>query len=673
MSEIGTLDKEKLRVVVRIKVVAVAPAGAVAAEAKSKAANWVILDKKLKKERYHCMEELRCNIVVMKGSRPKVLRLSLKCPNEIQTPFFSAASSPGLDAEASQGHRMKHSTPIGSPEEPSTSFTLSSEEKSLSSFGLDTVTPLFSVYERNPLFEGLNRGRHTPTERQNGLVDPITALGSSGERIITLSITPKVQSDHKRVFWIPETHAVDGKPRATKNSKNTLKIKPFVQCNQDILTVVPKLNQSLERDNIFSSSIREAVSLGRTSSIPPPLCSLCQHKAPAFGKPPRQFAYQELEEATDEFSDMNFLAEGGFGLVHRGVLKDGKVVAVKQLKFAGSKGDADFCREMRVLSYAQHQNVVLLIGFCIERKKRVLVYEFICNGSLDIYKHGICSFILFIYLAMQQPCATYNAVLVQLFDLAIILMRWAGNERTPLDWHSRLKIATGTARGLRYLHEDCRVGCIIHRDMRPNNIFLLTHDFEPLVGDFGLVKLHNEWDFCDEERVTGTSGYRAFSFNTGRYLAPEYFNGGKITEKVDVYAFGLVLLELITGRKTSDLQCQMGQHFLSEYFYPLAALEPIHHLAYKHQLLDPCLASYQFHDLPYELQAMGRAASLCLQQDPVLRPPMSKVLRMLEGGDASMPLGLDLNLVGSRSGHMRGLVSSTQIKPRRKHSRRLSH
>ncbi|KAK2969410.1 hypothetical protein RJ640_020353 [Escallonia rubra] len=428
---------DQIEVVVRIKVVSVAPAGAVAAEAKSKAANWVILDKKLKKERNHCMEELRCNIVVMKGSQPNVLRLSLKCPNEIQTPFFSAASSPGLDAEVSQGHRMKHSTPIGSPEEPSTSFTLSSEEKSLSSFGLDTVTPLFFVYEQNPLFEGLNRGRHTPTDRQNGLVDPITALGSSGERIITLSITPKVQSDHKRVFWIPETHAVDGKSRATKNSKNTPKMKPFVQCNQDILTVVPKVNQSHERDHIFSSSIREAVSLGRTSSIPPPLCSLCQHKAPAFGKPPRQFAYQELEEATDEFSDMNFLAEGGFGLVHRGVLKDGQVVAVKQLKFAGSKGDADFCREMRVLSYAQHRNVVLLIGFCIERKKRVLVYEFICNG----------------------------------------------NERTPLDWPSRLKIATGTARGLRYLHEDCRV------------------------GDFGLVKLHNEWDFCDEERVVGTSGY----------------------------------------------------------------------------------------------------------------------------------------------------------------------
>jgi interleukin-1 receptor-associated kinase 1 len=115
---------------------------------------------------------------------------------------------------------------------------------------------------------------------------------------------------------------------------------------------------------------------------------LCQHKAPTFGKPPRQFSYEELEEATEGFSDMNFLAEGGFSNVYRGVLRDGQVVAVKLLKYGGSQADADFCREVRVLSCAQHRNVVLLIGFCIDGKKRVLVYEYICNRSLDFHLHG---------------------------------------------------------------------------------------------------------------------------------------------------------------------------------------------------------------------------------------------------------------------------------------------
>ncbi|GAY69526.1 hypothetical protein CUMW_289140, partial [Citrus unshiu] len=135
------------------------------------------------------------------------------------------------------------------------------------------------------------------------------------------------------------------------------------------------------------------------------------------------------------------LAEGGFGSVHRGVLPDGQAVAVKQHKLASSQGDHEFCSEVEVLSCAQHRNVVMLIGFCIEDRRRLLVYEYICNGSLDSHLYGC--------------------------------------HQEPLEWSARQKIAVGAARGLRYLHEECRVGCIVHRDMRPNNI-LLTHDFEPL-------------------------------------------------------------------------------------------------------------------------------------------------------------------------------------------------
>jgi serine/threonine protein kinase len=118
------------------------------------------------------------------------------------------------------------------------------------------------------------------------------------------------------------------------------------------------------------------------------LCSICQHKAPAFGNPPRWFTFAELQLATGGFSQANFLAEGGFGSVHRGVLPDGQVVAVKQYKLASTQGDKEFCSEVEVLSCAQHRNVVMLIGFCVEDGRRLLVYEYICNGSLDSHLYG---------------------------------------------------------------------------------------------------------------------------------------------------------------------------------------------------------------------------------------------------------------------------------------------
>jgi interleukin-1 receptor-associated kinase 1 len=330
----------------------------------------------------------------MKGSQAKVLRLNLGCSNEVQTPYYSAASSPEKDVGMLLGHRMKHSTPVSSPEEPSTPYSRTGEGSSSSSY--DTEMPLFLVYEQNPLFQGLDKIKYTLKDDQNNYDDQLRAMYSDGERIVPLSTNPisAVSSGQKSVFWIPQNHIVDGKVSKTLNCRNTCKIKSptsrtlldkFVQSDHDALA--GRLIQSHQKE-IVSSGIRHAVSLGRTSSMPPPLCSLCQHKAPTFGKPPRQFSYEELEEATEGFSEMNFLAEGGFSKVYRGVLRDGQVVAVKLLKYGGSQADADFCREVRVLSCALHKNVVLLIGFCIDGKKRVLVYEYICNGSLDFHLHG---------------------------------------------------------------------------------------------------------------------------------------------------------------------------------------------------------------------------------------------------------------------------------------------
>ncbi|GFP99012.1 inactive protein kinase selmodraft_444075 [Phtheirospermum japonicum] len=201
--------------------------------------------------------------------------------------------------------------------------------------------------------------------------------------------------------------------------------------------------------NLFSElytnqnrNVREIISLTKNMPLdPPPLCSVCHHKTPFFGKPPKVFSYCEIEKATSGFLRDNFLADGGHGSVHRGVLSDGQVVAVKQHKLATAQCDQEFCSEVQILSCAQHRNVVMLIGYCVEDGRRLLVYEYICNGSLDSHLYG--------------------------------------RDRDPLDWGVRQKIAVGAARGLRYLHEECRVGCIVHCDMRPNNI-LLTHDFEPL-------------------------------------------------------------------------------------------------------------------------------------------------------------------------------------------------
>ncbi|KAK4348771.1 hypothetical protein RND71_031526 [Anisodus tanguticus] len=566
------------------------------------------------------MEELRCNIVEMKGSKPKVLRLNVGCSEELQTPFFSANSSPVLDSRELQDERMKHSTPVSSPEDQRTSYMRTPLLDSL------TDPDTFLLYEWNALYEGFSRETFSPVHKQSGRDHPANELHSFGERIITLSTIPKSQTHtHKAILWMPQNEIIADNYSAVENCKKITshsitsrnEYQKFMEYNQNLNTQGSKLNRDTDRDYL-NSSIREAVSLGRTSSIPPPLCSFCQCKAPSFGKPPKQFRYEELEEATNGFSDTNFLAEGGFGLVHKGVLMDGLVVAVKQLKFIGSQADADFRREVRVLSCAQHRNVVLLVGYCIHGNRRLLVYEFICNKSLDFHLHG--------------------------------------TKEATLDWSSRLKIAIGTARGLRYLHEDCRVGCIVHRDLRPKNI-LLTHDSEPLVADFGLARLFNEWEVSEDEHLIRTS----------RYLAPEYSSDGKFTEKVDVYAFGLVVLELITGRRTNDLQCYSGQHLLPGSLSPTSGKGP-YLSAFKNQLLDSNLTSSQRENFPYELQAMSHAAFMCLQEDPQLRPPISKVLKILEGGSAI----LDSNSFGSRSGYMQG-VNSNNHPVSNRHSRRLSY
>ncbi|CAI9267551.1 unnamed protein product [Lactuca saligna] len=524
-------DPDKVNM--KIKVVSGTPCGVVAAEAKKFHASWVVLDKKLKHEQKPCMEELQCNVVIMKKSQPKVVRLNF-------------AGSPRKETEKScekQETNKKSSVGVGPIKGPSITPTSSPEiftttEPGTSSFSSsDPGTSPFSAPVKNV-------ESSTKKEKKD-----VTESSSDSE----------TDDDH-----------------ISSSSSSSLRFQPRII---DILTSscssYTDEATSITKDKTFlGGCVREAISLSRSMpSGPPPLCSICLHKAPVVGKPPRWFKYSELEVATGGFSRANFLAEGGFGSVHRGVLPDGQVVAVKQHKLASSQGDQEFCSEVEVLNCAQHRNVVMLIGFCVEDGRRLLVYEYICNRSLDFHLYG----------------------------------RHEGR----LEWGARQKIAVGAARGLRYLHEECRVGCIVHRDVRPNNI-LITHDFEPLVGDFGLARWQPDGDKGEATRVIGTFGY----------LAPEYAESGEVTEKADVYSFGVVLLELVSGRKAVDINRPKGQQCLTEWARPLLENNAVR------KLIDPRLGKcYSEH----EVCCMLEAACLCIKRDPLLRPRMSQVLRMLEG------------------------------------------
>ncbi|XP_068661751.1 serine/threonine-protein kinase PBS1-like [Aristolochia californica] len=283
----------------------------------------------------------------------------------------------------------------------------------------------------------------------------------------------------------------------------------------------------------------------------------------------KDFTYGELRVATEKFSSKNFLSEGGFGFVYKGGLMDGQKIAVKQYKHASLQGEREFKKEVDVLSRARHKNVVMLIGSCSDRNHRLLVYEFVCNGSLD------------------QHLST--------------------NSAQVLSWPARLKIALGAAEGLQYLHSNN----IIHRDMRPNNI-LVTHDYEPMLGDFGLARRQCEGpDHSSDTRVVGTIGY----------LAPEYAETGKVSKKTDVYSFGVVLLELLTGRSTTDKG--IGEESLVGWARPL-----LKERKYP-ELIDPMiLDSCDVH--LHELFWMVRVTEKCLSKDPEKRLKIDKVVYVLK-------------------------------------------
>ncbi|KAG0550443.1 hypothetical protein BDA96_01G338800 [Sorghum bicolor] len=287
----------------------------------------------------------------------------------------------------------------------------------------------------------------------------------------------------------------------------------------------------------------------------------------------RRYTRREMEEATAGLAPANVMGEGGYGVVFRGVLRDGTAVAIKNLHNNRGQAERDFRMEVQTIGRVRHKNLVSLLGYCSEGACRMLVYEYMENSNLDKWLHHDDS------------------------------------EISPLTWDIRMRILLGTAKGLAYLHEGLEPK-IVHRDIKSSNI-LLDRQWNAKVSDFGLAKL-----LCSERsyittRVMGTFGY----------VAPEYAKTGMLNERSDVYSFGVLVMEVITGRTPVDYTRPTDEVDLVEWLKRMVAERRVE------EVLDPRLPE------PPPSKALKRAvlaALRCVDPDGSQRPTMPHVVHMLE-------------------------------------------
>ncbi|KAI8539524.1 hypothetical protein RHMOL_Rhmol09G0189500 [Rhododendron molle] len=299
---------------------------------------------------------------------------------------------------------------------------------------------------------------------------------------------------------------------------------------------------------------------------------------------PYTISYAELKDATEDFNPANKLGEGGFGPVFKGTLNDGRVIAVKQLSVASRQGKDQFIAEIATTSAVQHRNLVKLYGCCIEGNKRLIVYEYLENKSLDQALFGKTSL--------------------------------------SLNWPIRFDICLGVARGLAYLHVESRLR-IVHRDVKASNI-LLDSNLNPKVSDFGLAKLFDDKKTHISTRVAGTFGY----------LAPEYAMLGQLTEKADVFGFGVVALEIVSGRPNADSSLEEEKIYLLKWAWH------VHENNREVELVDARLLEFD----EEEVKRVIGVALLCTQTSPQQRPSMPRVVAMLSGD-------IEVSAVTSRPGY----------------------
>ncbi|XP_028051354.1 cold-responsive protein kinase 1-like isoform X2 [Camellia sinensis] len=286
------------------------------------------------------------------------------------------------------------------------------------------------------------------------------------------------------------------------------------------------------------------------------------------------YTYKELSIATENFRPTNKIGEGGFGSVYKGSLKDGTVAAIKVLSAESRQGVREFLTEITVISDIEHENLVKLHGCCVEGSHRILVYGYLENNSL-----------------------------------AQTLL---GGRRSGIqfNWNTRTKICIGVARGLAFLHEEVQPH-IVHRDIKASNV-LLDKDLTPKISDFGLAKLFAPSLTHISTRVAGTLGY----------LAPEYAIRGQLTRKADIYSFGVLLLEIVSGR------CNTNKRLCAEEQYLLERVWKLYEKGEVARLVDTSLEEDLDIDEACKFLKIGL---LCTQGFPKLRPSMSKVVKMLTG------------------------------------------
>ncbi|OMP02371.1 hypothetical protein CCACVL1_02822 [Corchorus capsularis] len=288
------------------------------------------------------------------------------------------------------------------------------------------------------------------------------------------------------------------------------------------------------------------------------------------------FGYKDLQKATNNFSETEKLGKGGFGSVFKGTFPDGSLIAVKKLEGI-NQGEKQFRTEVSIVGVIDHVNLIRLRGFCSEGSRKLLAYDYLPNGSLD--KH--------------------------LFH---------AKDSQVLDWKTRYQIALGAARGLAYLHDKCR-DTIIHCDIKPENI-LLDADFCPKVADFRLAKLVGREFSRVLTTLRGTMGY----------LAPEWISGQAITPKADVYSYGMMLLEIVSGRR--NFQVQHSEDEGTAFFPATVAIQVSTEGGDVLSLLDSRLNGNVNVE---ELSRICTVACWCIQDDEIQRPTMSQVVQILEG------------------------------------------
>ncbi|CAL9193012.1 probable receptor-like serine/threonine-protein kinase At4g34500 [Musa acuminata AAA Group] len=316
----------------------------------------------------------------------------------------------------------------------------------------------------------------------------------------------------------------------------------------------------------------------------------------------RWYTLAELEAATAGFSPGNVIGEGGYGIVYRGVFPDFSVAAVKNLLDNKGQAEKEFKVEVEAIGKVRHKNLVGLIGYCAEGVKRMLVYEYIDNGTLEQWLHG---------------------------DVGPV---------SPLTWDIRMKIAIGTAKGIAYLHEGLEPK-VVHRDIKSSNI-LLDKQWNPKVSDFGLAKVLGSGSSFVTTRVMGTFGY----------VAPEYACTGLLNESNDVYSFGVLLMEIISGRSPVDYSRPVGEVNMVEWFKRTVQSKR------EEEVVDPLI---EVKPSPRALKRVLLVCLRCIDMDAQKRPKMGQIVHMLEGDE--FPFRMELR--SAREGTLSSSMSAKLAPP----------